>query len=285
MKRAITLIAIATLGAMMLAGCGSGKKITPGSTSHFPKINQEGKIAIVAHRGFWNCEDAGFMENTIASLKAAQDNGFWGSEFDIHITSDDVVIVNHNNDIQGVKIADNPYSVFAKMTHKNGEHPATLDEYLTQGEKCKTTMLIIELKPQKNEEREDLLWEKTVSALKAHKLFDPNRIAFISFSHHLCVKVAQEAPQFVNQYLKGDYAPDVLASEGINGIDYHKGIFKVSPDYVRRSHEYKMSVNAWTVDKESNMRSLAHLGVDAITTNEPLLARQVLGDQEFRLAK
>lgn len=282
MKKTLTIIALATL---LLSSCGTGKKLTPGTADSFPVINQGGKVGIVAHRGFWNCAEAGFMENTIASLKAAQDNGFWGSEFDIHITSDDVVIVNHNNDIQGVKIADNPYSVFKAMTHKNGEHPATLDEYLTQGAKCKTTMLICELKKQKNEEREDLLWEKTVEALKAHKLYDPNRVAFISFSHHICQRIAQDAPEFVNQYLNGELSPEALAKEGINGIDYHKGVFKVSPGYVKKCHERGMSVNAWTVDKESTMQSLIELGLDQITTNEPLLARQVLGDREFKLAK
>ena len=270
--------------ALVLSGC-AGSKFVPGTATSFPKANQKGKTAIVAHRGFWNCEAAGYMENTIASLKAAQDNGLWGSEFDIHITSDDVVLVNHNDNIQGVKIAENPLSVFKAMTHKNGEHPSTLDEYLTQGEKCTTTVLVIELKPQKSVDREDLLWQKTVEALKAHQLYDPKRVAFISFSHHICQKIAAEAPQFINQYLEGDIAPDVLATEGINGIDYEQKVFIENPDYVQAAHDKGMTVNAWTVNKDHNMRSLIYLGIDALTTNEPLLARKVLGDREFKLAK
>ena len=270
--------------ALVLSGC-AGARFVPGTATSFPKANQKGKTAIIAHRGFWNCEAAGYMENTIASLKAAQDNGLWGSEFDIHITSDDVVLVNHNDNIQGVKIADNPLSVFKAMTHKNGEHPATLDEYLTQGEKCKTTVLVIELKPQKAQDREDLLWAKTVEALKAHNLYDPTRVAFISFSHHLCQKIAAEAPQFINQYLEGDIAPDVLAGEGINGIDYEQKVLIENPDYVQAAHDKGMTVNAWTVNRDHNMRSLIYLGIDALTTNEPLLARKVLGDREFKLGK
>ena len=194
-------------------------------------------------------------------------------------------LVNHNDNIQGVKIADNPLSVFKAMTHKNGEHPATLDEYLTQGEKCKTTVLVIELKPQKAQDREDLLWAKTVEALKAHNLYDPTRVAFISFSHHLCQKIAAEAPQFINQYLEGDIAPDVLAGEGINGIDYEQKVLIENPDYVQAAHDKGMTVNAWTVNRDHNMRSLIYLGIDALTTNEPLLARKVLGDREFKLEK
>ena len=281
MKHSLPILLCA---ALVLSGC-AGSKFVPGTSTSFPKANQKGKTAIVAHRGFWNCEAAGYMENTIASLKAAQDNGLWGSEFDIHLTSDDVVLVNHNDNIQGVKIADNPLSVFKAMTHKNGEHPSTLDEYLTQGEKCATTVLVIELKPQKGVDREDLLWQKTVEALKAHQLYDPKRVAFISFSHHICQKIAAEAPQFINQYLEGDIAPDVLATEGINGIDYEQKVFIENPDYVQAAHDKGMTVNAWTVNKDHNMRSLIYLGIDALTTNEPLLARKVLGDREFKLAK
>ena len=281
MKHSLPILLCA---ALVLSGC-AGSKFVPGTATSFPKANQKGKTAIVAHRGFWNCEAAGYMENTIASLKAAQDNGLWGSEFDIHLTSDDVVLVNHNDNIQGVKIADNPLSVFKAMTHKNGEHPSTLDEYLTQGEKCATTVLVIELKPQKGVDREDLLWQKTVEALKAHQLYDPKRVAFISFSHHICQKIAAEAPQFINQYLEGDIAPDVLATEGINGIDYEQKVFIENPDYVQAAHDKGMTVNAWTVNKDHNMRSLIYLGIDALTTNEPLLARKVLGDREFKLAK
>ena len=281
MKNPLILLA----GAVLLLGSCATSKFVPGTVTSFPKANQQGKTAIVAHRGFWNCEAAGYMENTIASLKAAQDAGCWGSEFDIHITSDDVVIVNHNDNIQGVKIADHPLSVFKEMTHKNGEHPSTLDEYLTQGEKCKTTVLIVELKPQKSEDREDLLWKKTVEALKAHNLYDPRRVAFISFSHHICLRIAAEAPQFINQYLEGDIAPEVLAAEGINGIDYEQKVFIDNPDYVQTAHDKGMTVNAWTVNRDHNMRSLIYLGIDALTTNEPLLARKVLGDREFKLKK
>ena len=36
---------------------------------------EEHPIAVVAHRGFWNCEEAGFARNSIAALKCARDFG------------------------------------------------------------------------------------------------------------------------------------------------------------------------------------------------------------------
>ena len=72
--------------------------------------------AIVAHRGYWNCEEAGYAKNSIASLKCAQQAGVWGSEFDVRITSDNVVLVFHDSKIDGKRIEHHPYSEFKDPT-------------------------------------------------------------------------------------------------------------------------------------------------------------------------
>ena len=59
----------------------------------------------------------------------------------------------------------------------------------------------------------------TFRKLKEHRLYDPDKVIFISFSMNICQKVAAEAPEFTNQYLNGDIAPADLHKDGINGID------------------------------------------------------------------
>ena len=93
------------------------------------------KTAITAHRGFWNCEEAGYAQNSIKALEMAQVNQFWGSEFDVQMTRDLVLIVNHDNSIDGMKIWDHDFADFKDCRLKNGEKIPTLDQYLTQGEK------------------------------------------------------------------------------------------------------------------------------------------------------
>ena len=93
MSRIIKLAATAAAVVVFAASC---------STSN--------KIAITAHRGYWNCEEAGYAENSIKSLELAQQNGLWGSEFDVHITSDLVMVVHHDPDIDGVRIWDHDYA-------------------------------------------------------------------------------------------------------------------------------------------------------------------------------
>lgn len=284
MNHSSKLFAIAA-AALILAGCSSVQNVPSAITSNFPSADQGGKVAIVAHRGFWKSEQGGMSENSIASLKAAQDNGFWGSECDIHLTSDGVVLVNHNDDINGKLIETHNYADFQNDLLPNGEKRPTLDEYLDQAAKSKTTKLVIEFKKHRNQAREDLLVEKTMEALKAHGLYDPDRVLFISFSRHICDLVAEGHPQFVNQFLSAELvkneAPAHYAKRGINGIDYYYPMFKANPKWVSQAHEMGMSVNAWTVNDEKEMLKMFGLGIDAITTNEPLLARKLLGDKEF----
>lgn len=284
MKTLKTIVAAAAV-ALLATACGTANKPStlPAYAPQYPAKEQNGKIAVVAHRGFWNCDAAGKSENSIASLREAQKNGFWGSEFDVQLTSDDVLIVNHDNNIDGKRIWDNPYSAFAAHRLPNGEKVSTLDEYLTQGEKSKKTMLILEFKEQLNEERENLMVDKTFALLKAHNLYDPNRVAFISFSLNVCKKVAAEAPEFVNQYLNGDIAPGDLKDMKINGMDYAKKVIFAHPDYVELCKYHGMSSNAWTVNSEEEIQKMIDLGVNAITTNEPLLVRKMVGkNREFK---
>ena len=131
-----------------------------------------------------------------------------------------------------------------------------------------------------SKEQVALMVEKTIAQLKEHNLYTPERILFISFSKFICEKIAAEHPQFVNQFLSADPIldedPAIYAAKGINGVDYHYKMFKAHPEWVRKAHSLGMSVNAWTVNKEEDIKKMIEVGVDAITTNEPLLVRDLL---------
>jgi len=233
---------------------------------------------ICAHRGFWKCEEAGHAQNSIASLRLAQENGFWGSEFDVHLTLDDIVVVNHDPSLNGISIRKHIYKQLLKTQLPNGEPIPTLADYLRQGAQS-ACMLVLEIKPQKTVHRTLNLAKACVEELRKFKLLDPARVMFISFSYEACCWIAEELPGFTNQYLEGDKDPETVHAAGINGIDYHYVVFHRHPDWVERAHALNMSVNAWTVDSKSEMEYLRNLGVDVITTNRPLLLREVLGEK------
>lgn len=241
---------------------------------------QDGKVAIAAHRGFWQAENAQGAQNSIAALTASIDNYFWGSELDVHLTSDNVILVNHDNTIQGIEIKSNPISAFADIKLKNGESVPTLVEYLKVAKKGKKCMIVLEIKDQRDHDRNIALTRLAIQTLKDAKLYKPDRTMFISFALDVCEFLAKESPEFTNQYLSGDKSPAELKGLGINGLDYHYTKFQNHPEWVGEAHALGMSVNVWTVDGEDVMREMIDLGVDCITTNRPLVLRGILGDLE-----
>lgn len=243
------------------------------------------KVAVTAHRGYWNCEEARHAENSIAALKIAQDQGLWGSEFDVHMTDDLQIVVHHDADIDGKRIWDSKYADFAKSKLKNGEKIPTLDEYLAQGEQSDKTVLVFELKTQGDKAHEDYMTDQCVAALKARNLYSPERVIFISFSMNICERLAGLCPGFTVQYLGGDVAPKDLWAKGINGIDYQYKVLAKNPEWVSQAKELGMSVNCWTVNKEEDIKAMIGLGVDCITTNNPQLVRDLLGSKELKIIK
>ncbi len=239
------------------------------------------QTGIVAHRGFWNCDEAGYAKNSVAALRCAQEAGFWGSEFDVNMTSDGELIVYHDSDVEGKKIEEHPYSEFKDFKIANGETIPTIDQYLEQGKKYPETMLVYELKPHSCGEVEDRFVEITYKKLEEHGLMDPERVMFISFSLHMCEKIAKEHPEFTVQFLGSSKNPEELAKMGINGVDYNHMVFTLYKKWYRLARKNDMSVNAWTVNKDGDMRRMLKLGVDQLTTDNPLEARAIMKDMKI----
>ncbi|MDD6151197.1 MAG: glycerophosphodiester phosphodiesterase family protein [Bacteroidales bacterium] len=273
MKRPILLSALMLVSSLVFSQPASGQ---------FPPLEGEGKTAVICHRGYWNCEAAGYSQNSIAALREAQRLGFWGSECDIHLTGDNRVIVNHDPKINGKSIHDGKFEELAAELLPNGERRPSIEEYLQQAAKSTSTRLIIEFKEMPSDERNDLLVDLTIAALKEYGLYDPQRVGFISFSHHICKKIASEHPRFINQYLNGNISPEKLAAEGINGMDYNKSILSLKPQWIKDCARLGMSSNVWTVNSADTMDKMIENGIGAITTNEPELLRSRLADKELR---
>ena len=264
------------LAALALAVCSCG---TAKLASHAPE-----KVAIVAHRGYWNCPEAGYAQNSVASLRAAQEAGFWGSEFDVQMTKDGIVVSNHDKEYGPEKmvIADYTYDELTRYNLPNGEKLPTLDDYLVQGAKSKNTVLVLEFKKQRTDEATIQLVDKTMEIVKAHGLYDPSRIIFISFSKVACERVISKHPQFEVQYLMGDLSSGKLKKKGYTGADYNAAFYTAEPALIGNLHKKGLKANVWTVDSVKKMRKLSAHGIDQITTNNPMGARELLGEREER---
>ncbi len=228
---------------------------------------------VIAHRGAF--KNTGLPENSIASLKAAINLHCGGSEFDIQMTADSVLVINHDYTLQGLNIEASTYAELLEKTLSNGEKIPTLESYLRAGLGQTTTKLIAEIKPSGvSKERSLVIAGKVVEMVKREKA-DP-LVVYISFDYDILKKVQQLDPTAPLQYLKGDVQAAQLKADGM-GADYHFSIFQKNPNWIKNARALGVVVNAWTVNDPAIMDSLLAQRIDLITTNEPELLLKKLG--------
>lgn len=244
--------------------------------------SSEQGVGIVAHRGYWNCEAGGMSHNSIASLKAACDAGFWGTEFDVNITADGQLLVYHDSEIDGKMICEHEKSEFDGCRLPNGEPIPLLGEYLDVAKAYPATTLVLELKPHADEAQQQAAVDGIVSLLKSRGLFSPKQVIFISFSMNECRLLAEAAPGFTVQYLGSDSDIETMKANGVNGIDMHFPVFLGDPKWKEEARENGFSINVWTVNKEDDIRRCLESGVDFVTTNEPELTRRIMKEMGIK---
>ena len=241
----------------------------------FAAVSVSAQTKVIAHRGFHATQNS--YDNTISSLKHAQQLKVFGSELDVNETTDGELIVIHgarHRDIPNVQAAD--FSAVRGLPLTNGEVVPTFGEYLKQGRKSKATKLIVEIKRHATPEQEARVVAKTLAAVKKHKM--AKRVEYISFSRFVCDELARTAPKGTQiAYLNGELSPAKCKERGFTGIDYHINTLKQNPDWIKQAHDLGMTVNVWTVNDAETMQWFIDRGVDYITTDNPLLLNELLG--------
>lgn len=232
------------------------------------------KNIVIAHRGAWKKNN--LPENSIASLKEAIRLKCYGTEFDVHFTKDSVIVVNHDDVFKGMNIAASTYAELQQQLHTNGEQIPTLESYLQEGMKQKGTRLILEIKVEKTPEGTIALTDAVVKMVK--KLKADAWVEYISFSYPAVQRVVQLDPAAKTAflaYIKQDVPVEKLKEDHIAQADYYYTIFKEG-DWFKRAHDLGVTINAWTVNKEEDMKWLIDQKTDFITTNEPELLFDLL---------
>jgi glycerophosphoryl diester phosphodiesterase len=79
---------------------------------------------VIAHRGAFKKNN--LPENSIAALKQAVLLKCRGSEFDVRMTADDSLIINHDPEFHGMAIEKNSYAFLSGYKLSNGEQLPTL---------------------------------------------------------------------------------------------------------------------------------------------------------------
>lgn len=228
---------------------------------------------VIAHRGAWKVDS--LPQNSIASLHRAIELKCAGTEFDVHLTKDDVLVVNHDNDFYGIDIGTATYDELLAKKHPNGEAIPTAEAYLREGMKQKKTKLIFELKTSKLG-KERTLHSADLSVELVKRLGAESMVEYIAFDYDACKRIVELDPDAKVYYLNGDITPAQAKQDGFTGLDYHFNVFAKNPTWIRESHDLGLAVNVWTVNTEEGMRTLLNQQVEFITTDEPALLFEVI---------
>ena len=137
---------------------------------------------VIAHRGYWKTD--GSAQNSIAALLKADSIGCYGSEFDVWLTADDKLVVNHDPIFKLKSMERSTAATLTSLKLDNGEQLPTLEQYLKAAKKTKT-QLILELKAHSRPERETLAVEKIVNMVK--KLGLEKRVYPVGTCRYACI--------------------------------------------------------------------------------------------------
>ena len=248
------------------------KKMMMASALLMAACCMQAQTKVIAHRGFW--KTPGSSQNSISSLLKADSIGCYGSEFDVWLTKDSKLVVNHDPVYKMRPMEYSKGDALTGLKLSNGENLPSLEQYLKVG-KEHNTKLILELKALNSKKRETKAVQEILATVK--KMGLESRMEYITFSLHAMKEFIRLAPAGTPVfYLNGELSPKELKELGATGLDYHMGVIKKHPEWIKEAHDLGLKVNVWTVDEAEEMKWLIEQKVDFITTNEPVVLLEEL---------
>ncbi len=224
---------------------------------------------VIGHRG---CRYDGPYENTIASMKVAQNAGADAIEFDVNLTSDSQVVVFHGPNVpgSGKDIREMTLSEARGVSLPGGHKMPTLEEWLKSGRKRPEIKLIVEIKAQLSQEKDSLLIEKVVGTVRSMKMQD--QVEYTSFGSSRCLEIHRVEPSAKVIYLQSGVRVHDAAwakEKGFNGISFDLNAFLNHPEIVSQAKELGIETTLWLVNHYEVADWAVLHGIDYISTDFP----------------
>jgi glycerophosphoryl diester phosphodiesterase len=220
---------------------------------------------VIAHRGASAYE----VENSLAAFRAAQQLGADGVELDVHTTLDGSAIVHHDAIAGSHRIAEVRLGELRDHELPNGEAvPLLADALSTLGTKSLAFIEIKTLPPSHDPKLFEVLDAGPATAnYQVH-----------SFDHRIVQRLKQQRPELPCGLLSTSYPVNPMAQLDDAGASVLWQVESmIDRELVEATHSVGCTIYAWTVDEPRRMHQLIELGVDAICTNRPDVAREVVG--------
>lgn len=243
-------------------------------------------LEIIAHRGY----SAIAPENTLAAFKLAWERGTDACELDLYLTADDQIAILHDADTK-------------RTTGTSGlVHEKTMDELQKldagawkdrtyKGERIPTLSEALATLP----EGKQRFFLEIKDTARVVPTLARELEAWKSRAAQLCIiafdrKVAQQSKKAMpwipvyrlssgetKEKKRVDLAELIrdTKADGLDGLDLGQK-FDWTPELVAQVRAAGLQLYTWTINKPGDAKRLAALGLDGITTDDPVMLRQAL---------
>lgn len=235
------------------------------------RILDRSNVGLIAHRGYSSIE----YENTMNAFQAAIDAKFWGLETDVRVTTDNKLVLAHDDSILSAtgktgNISQMTFDEIMELEFTVSKFPgktykyASFHDYLKLAQETGVTP-IIELKKPFTYSQIQLVLDAVIEKEMLGK------VVFISFELPYLQYIRNRHEQVSLQLLLGNEHNENLLKTCIEkqisvSVAYSNPTFFTS-EMLDRFHKEGLNVAAWTVDNPQKMTELINLGVDYITSN------------------
>lgn len=238
---------------------------------------------VVAHRGAW--QEFNFPDNSMAALKKAIEIGVYATECDVQLTKDKVVMVYHDETVNGKYFKDVNYDEIKSFRLSNGETIPTLAECLKEIKKHNTTLFWIDIKSLSDNAGGNA-WgremAKAVAATVKAEGASANVRAIVGRKEILDASILASLNSYEHGYMNTSYTPAQFTSNGYTwaNFTYSKFYTNANDNNAGLIQQYKnagLKVSVYTVDDPVIQDwFIAQSDVFAITTNKPFALLQKL---------
>lgn len=231
---------------------------------------------VIAHRGAWKNQDA--SQNSLKALTKAIEIGCEASEFDVWLSADNEVVLSHDPVIGDKKVEESTAKELYAIALKDGDYLPSLAQYIERIKRQNKTRLVLEVKAsQLGAERSKAVAEASVRMV--HDMKAQAWVDYITFSFDAAKRIRELDPSAKVLYLEADKTLGEVKAAGMSGIDYHYSNFVKDTDLAQKAREKILLTNAWTVNKEDDMKTMLGQGIDYITTDEPESLLNIIGSR------
>lgn len=226
-------------------------------------------MLIYAHRG----ASSDFAEGSKAAYEGAIAQGADGFECDVRLTKDRQIICYHDRNTTRLSKMDLEIAKTTYSELKEKVDPYRLDQLLDLAIKNKKDLVIEFKHPVPTGGLVEKLTHRLLAEKSSEIIKSEITISLISFSYLATLRNLRSGYQ--SAYLVKNKILSKINPAPIIGPSIK--LIRENPEFVASAIKKGKKVFVWTVNNEADLQLCAKLGVSAVMSDNPALARKLLG--------